>query len=82
MRLYDVVDDYGVWIVTQKWNGRWVSEEQAQDECNRRNFAAGISDEDGELKTSLSEKEEDVFAEVHYKHPECTCKPGVNLVAS
>lgn len=70
---YDVCDDYGVWVVVPKPLGRWVNQDDAQDECNKRNFDAGIAAEDGELKNEVSKEDESKFTTVHLVHPECTC---------
>ena len=77
MNDWDCCDDYGVWVVVlKKLGGRWESEEDAQEECNRRNFAAGISNEEGELKAEITQDDEAKFQQVHYLHAECTCFKG------
>lgn len=75
--MFDICDDYGVWVITTEpkvgMTCRWLTEEDAQAECNRRNFAAGIADENGDLKSLIDVDDEEKFQTVHYAHPECTC---------
>jgi hypothetical protein len=75
---YDLLDDLGVWVVWYFGPGeaRFDSEEAAQDECNRRNHAAGIANEDGELKSELTEGDLVLWRSLHLEDPECTCKIG------
>jgi hypothetical protein len=71
---YDVCDDYGVWVVAYPVpNGRWESQDEAQDECNRRNYMGGMSDILGELKETITEEDALNFEANHRTHPECTC---------
>jgi len=70
--LYDVCDDYGIWVVTE--GVRYLTEEAAQDECNRRNHKEGSADVNGELKSVMTEADEDLWRKYHLTHSDCTCQ--------
>lgn len=74
---YDLCDDYGVWVVSlrEQNDGHWPDEYSAQEECNMRNFAAGIAKENGELLFEPDTDDPDLqFIEHHLSHPDCTCR--------
>ena len=70
---YDICDDFGVWIVVPRLAklGRWQSEQDAQAECDRRNFQDGIADESGRLLQLFNQVQ---WWAKHSLRPDCTCK--------
>jgi hypothetical protein len=74
--MYGLCDDYGVWVVTSSDLGPYLTEEQAQDECNRRNHQEGNADKDGNLKSVVSQADEKLWQRYHLTRKDCTCHKG------
>jgi hypothetical protein len=74
---YGICDDYGVWVVSAGHDGGpYETMDDAQAECNRRNHEAGIANEDGELKATLSAVDVELWRSKHASLPDCTCSKG------
>ncbi len=70
---FDLCDDFGVWIVVPKKDGRWATEHMAQQAAGGRNFEHGVAHASGELKEVITPKDDQLFQRLHLTHPECTC---------
>lgn len=70
---YSICDDVGVWVVVPRVNGKFNSEAEAQDECDRRNIEDGSADESGELYGDWPMNKVAQWERVHGARADCTC---------